>query len=206
MHALLARRRVALADLEMLTEEFHEAYQATTGQWFGSDQFEVLDTPEQVTARYTHLVRAARTEVLHLAMPPYVATASAVPDRLNAQEAVIRKGVRFRARLRRRYLRRPLSLETARPGSEIGGEIRLSTGLPMKLVMFDGGRRHAAAFRRSRGGDAVGPLADPAHRALDSLRATLGRGTPWRGEGTAVTRPRNQRTRSLTAAGLRCFG
>ena len=187
MHALLARRRVALADLELLTEEFHEAYQATTGRWFGSDQFEVLDTPEQVTARYTHLVRAARTEVLHLAMPPYVATASAVPDRLNAQEAVIRKGVRFRSVYDAGTFDDPLSLETARRGSEIGGEIRLSTGLPMKLVMFDG----AAAFMPLRSGD---PEAATLLVHSPTLLYVLSilfeqlweRGTPWRGEGTSA--------------------
>jgi DNA-binding CsgD family transcriptional regulator len=184
MHALLARRRVALADLELLTEEFHEAYQATTGQWFGSDQFEVLETPEQVTARYTHLVRAARTEVLHLAMPPYVATASAVPDRLNAQEAVIRKGVRFRSVYDADTFDDPLSLETARRGSEIGGEIRLSTGLPMKLAMFDG----AAAFMPVRSGDPEAATLLVHSPTLLSVLTILfeqlwERGTPWRGEG-----------------------
>ena len=187
MHALLARRRVALADLELLTEEFHEAYQATTGQWFGSDQFEVLDTPEQVTARYTHLVQAARTEVLHLAMPPYVATASAVPDRLNAQAAVIRAGVRFRSVYDACTFGDPLSLETARRGSEIGGEIRLSTGLPMKLVMFDG----AAAFMPVRSGDPEAATLVVHSPTLLSVLSILfeqlwERGTPWRGEGAPV--------------------
>jgi DNA-binding CsgD family transcriptional regulator len=187
MHALLARRRVALAEIELLTEELHEAYHGTAGQRFGSDQFEVLDTQEQVTARYTHLVRAARSEVLHLAMPPYVAVASAVPDRLNAQEAVIRKGVRFRSVYDADTFGDPLSLETARRGDEIGGEIRLSTGLPMKLVMFDG----TAAFMPLRSDDPeAGTLLVHSPTLLYVLSILFEElwehGTPWRGDGTSA--------------------
>lgn len=138
LEALLARRRLALAEVEMAAERLHEAYTTAAGTRFGSDQFEILDTPARLTARYTHLLRAARSEVLHLAMPPYVAEASEVPERLEAQAAVIREGVRFRSVYDADTFHDVLSLETARRGDRIGGEIRLSSNLPMKLVMFDG--------------------------------------------------------------------
>ena len=70
---LLARRREELSHLETHAERLHEVYISVTSQRFASDQFEILDTEERVTARYAHLLRAARHEVLHLVMPPYVA-------------------------------------------------------------------------------------------------------------------------------------
>jgi DNA-binding CsgD family transcriptional regulator len=46
--------------------------------------------------------------------------------------------VRFRSVYDSDTLTDEVSLETARRGVEIGGQVRLSSGLPMKLVLFDG--------------------------------------------------------------------
>jgi DNA-binding CsgD family transcriptional regulator len=137
IQALLSRRRLALAEIEVLSEGLQEAYNSSAERRLASDQFEILETPDRVTARYTHLLRAARSQVLHLAMPPYVADSSEVDDRLDAQAVVIGKGVRFRSVYDADTFDDALSLMTARRGNEIGGETRLSSGLPMKLVMFD---------------------------------------------------------------------
>lgn len=136
--SLLARRREELARVEMLAERLHDAYSSTSHQRFASDQFEILDTKRRVTARYTHLLQTSRHEVLHLVMPPYVTVLEATPHRLNIQAAAIRRGVRFRSIYDSDTFTDDMSLYTAQEGVAIGGEIRLSGGLPMKLVLFDG--------------------------------------------------------------------
>lgn len=190
LQALLARRRLALAEVEVLSERLHEAYSSSAGHRFASDQFEILDTTARVTARYTHLLRAARSEVLHLAMPPYVADSSEVPDRLDAQADVIRKGVRFRSVYDADTFDDALSLTTARRGDEIGGEIRLSSGLPMKLVMFDG----AAAIMPLRSDDpAAGSLLVHSPTLLYVLSILFEElwehGVPWKSDGTGAAAP-----------------
>lgn len=124
--------------MEMLAERLHDAYSSTSHQRFASDQFEILDTKRRVTARYTHLLQTSRHEVLHLVMPPYVTVLEATPHRLNIQAAAIRRGVRFRSIYDSDTFTDDMSLYTAQQGVAIGGEIRLSGGLPMKLVLFDG--------------------------------------------------------------------
>jgi DNA-binding CsgD family transcriptional regulator len=136
--SLLARRREELARVEMFAERLHDAYSSASHHRFASDQFEILDTEKRVTARYTHLLRASRHEVLHLVMPPYVAALDAVPHRMSTQAAAIRGGVRFRSVYDSDTFTDDVSLETARQGIAMGGEVRLSSGLPMKLVLFDG--------------------------------------------------------------------
>lgn len=190
IHALLSRRRLALAEIEVLSERLQEAYNSSASHRFPSDQFEILDTPGQVTGRYTHLLRAARSEVLHLAMPPYVADSSEVPDRLDAQATVIRKGVRFRSVYDADTFDDALSLMTARRGDEIGGEIRLSSGLPMKLVMFDA----TAAIMPLRSDDpAAGSLLVHSPTLLYVLSILFEElwehSLPWKSDGTGAALP-----------------
>jgi DNA-binding CsgD family transcriptional regulator len=187
IQALLSRRRLELAEIEVLSEHLQEAYNSSAGRRFASDQFEILNTPDQVTARYTHLLRAARSEVLHLAMPPYVADSSEVSDRLDAQATVIRNGVRFRSVYDSDTFDDALSLITARRGDEIGGEIRLSSGLPMKLVMFD----DTAAIMPLRSDDpTAGSLLVHSPTLLYALSVLFEElwehGVPWKSDGTGA--------------------
>jgi DNA-binding CsgD family transcriptional regulator/sugar-specific transcriptional regulator TrmB len=190
IQALLSRRRLGLAEIEVLSERLQEAYNSSADRRFASDQFEILETPDRVTARYTHLVRAARSEVLHLAMPPYVAVSSEVSERMDAQAAVIRKGVRFRSVYDADTFDDKLSLTTARRGDEIGGEIRLSSGLPMKLVMFDA----RAAIMPLRSDDpAAGSLLVHSPTLLYVLSILFEElwehGIPWKSDGTGAAAP-----------------
>lgn len=184
--AMLARRRTRLAELEMYADQLHEVYNSTANHRFASDQFEVLDTPQRVSARYTHLLGTARVEVLHLAMPPYIAaTASDSPVGLETQEVVIRQGVRFRSVYDADTFGDFLSLETARRGDQMGGEIRLSSGLPMKLVMFDA----AAAIMPLRTDDpSAGSLLVYSPTLLQVLSALFEKlwehAIPWTSDGT----------------------
>lgn len=136
MEALLQRRRAQLATIELQAERLQEEYAVHLDRRFASDQFEVLDTPERVTARYEHLLRSARHEVLHLVMPPAVAT-SAHPDRMADQARAAAIGVQFRAVYDAATFAEDITLATAQDG-QVFGEIRLSQSLPMKLVLFDG--------------------------------------------------------------------
>ncbi|MGW7244543.1 helix-turn-helix domain-containing protein [Streptomyces sp. NPDC054804] len=68
--ALLARKRQELAKAELYAEQLHEVYSATPGRQIASDLFEVVESDEQVGARYVHLLRSSRYEVLHFAKPP----------------------------------------------------------------------------------------------------------------------------------------
>ncbi len=183
--AMLARRRTRLAELQLYAEQLHEAYNSTAEHRFASDQFEVLDTPQRVSARYIHLLGTARTEVLHLAMPPYVAaTADESPVGLETQEAVIGQGVRFRSVYDADTFSDFLSLETARRGDLMGGEIRLFTGLPMKLVMFDA---EAAIIPLRANDPAAGSLLVYSPTLLQVLSALFeqlwGQGIPWTSSG-----------------------
>lgn len=185
--AMLARRRIRLAELEMYAEQLHELYNSTANHRFASDQFEILDTPQRVSARYTHLLGTARVEVLHLAMPPYVAAAaSKSPVGLETQEVAIRQGVRFRSVYDADTFDDFLSVETARRGDQMGGEVRLSTGVPMKLVIFDA----ASAIMPLRTDDpASGSLLVYSPTLLQVLSALFEQlwehAIPWTSEGAA---------------------
>ncbi|MEV6995646.1 HTH domain-containing protein [Streptomyces sp. NPDC093228] len=185
--SLLARRREELASLETHAELLHEVHISVTNHRFASDQFEILDTEERVTAHYAHHLRAARHEVLHLVMPPYVAAVDGVPDRLAVQAAAIRAGVGFRSVYDSDTLTDEVSLETARRGVEIGGEVRLSSGLPMKLVIFDG---TTAIMPLRRDDAAAGSLLVHSPTLLHVLAALFeslwGHGVPWGQEGRPV--------------------
>jgi DNA-binding CsgD family transcriptional regulator/sugar-specific transcriptional regulator TrmB len=137
LHALMARRQAGLAAIELRAERLQERYSAHLDRRFASDQFEVLDTAERVTVRYEHLVRSARREVLHLVMPPYVTTFEQLPDRISAQAQTAARGVRFRSLYDAHTIDDELSVMTARRGESFGELARLSSGLPMKLAIFD---------------------------------------------------------------------
>ncbi|MFJ9346418.1 LuxR C-terminal-related transcriptional regulator [Streptomyces sp. NPDC101237] len=185
--SLLARRREELASLETHAELLHAMYISATDHRFASDQFEILDTEERVTARYAHQLRAARHEVLHLVMPPYVAAVDGVPDRLAVQAAAIRAGVRFRSVYDSDTLTDEISLETVRRGVEIGGEVRLSSDLPMKLVLFDGS---TAIMPLRRDDAAAGSLLVHSPTLLHVLTALFeslwAHGVPWGQEDRPV--------------------
>ncbi|MGH3447641.1 MAG: helix-turn-helix transcriptional regulator [Nocardioidaceae bacterium] len=190
IEAMLARRRTRLAELEVYSEQLHKAYNSTADHRFAVDQFEVLDTPQRVSARYTHLLGTARVEVLHLAMPPYVAAAPGdSPVGLETQEVVIRQGVRFRSVYDADTFDDFLSLETAQAGDHMGGEIRLFSGLPMKLVMFDA---RAAIIPVSTSDPVAGSLLVYSPTLLQVLAALFEdlweQAVPWASDAVTSTR------------------
>ncbi|MFG2358743.1 LuxR C-terminal-related transcriptional regulator [Streptomyces sp. NPDC048521] len=139
--ALLARRRAELARAEALVERLHETYEAISGPRT-AHLVEVLEREEEVSARYGQLLKGSAAEVLHLAKPPYVTG----PD-MSAGDLGVADGVRMRSVYETEAFTDSVSLETALRGTAEGGELRLASRLPVKLVVFD----RAAALLPVRG-------------------------------------------------------
>ncbi|GAA0484442.1 hypothetical protein Ade02nite_87610 [Paractinoplanes deccanensis] len=139
--ALLARRRAELARVEAVVERLSEAHEAVSGP-SATDMVEVLRSEDEVPARYRQLLLGSSFEVLHLAKPPYVTGGSA-----SAEAAGMTPGVRMRSVYETDGFTDAVSLMTALRGSTRGGELRLTSQIPVKLVVFD----RAAALLPIRG-------------------------------------------------------
>jgi DNA-binding CsgD family transcriptional regulator/sugar-specific transcriptional regulator TrmB len=165
--ALLARKRQELAKAELYAEQLHEVYHSAPGRQIASDLFEVVESDEQVGARYAHLLRSSRHEVLHFAKPPYVTSRITPADASTAAGATVRAGVRLRSVYDSDGIGDDGCLETALRGAA-EGELRLLSGLPMKLVIFDA----AAAIMPLRKDDpAAGSLVVHSSTLLEVLTA-----------------------------------
>jgi DNA-binding CsgD family transcriptional regulator len=139
--ALLARRRAELAQVEDLVERLYEAHEAASGPR-ASDMVEVLKSEEEVPARYRQLLADSSFEVLHLAKPPYVSAGPA-----SAGPVGVTPGVRLRSVYETDGFTDEVSLRTAVRGMGQGGKMRLTSQIPVKLVIFD----RAAALLPIRG-------------------------------------------------------
>jgi DNA-binding CsgD family transcriptional regulator len=129
--ALLARRRAELARVEDLVERLYETHEAVSGPR-AADVVEVLRSEDEVPARYRQLLTDCSFEVLHLAKPPYVTGASASAGALG-----VSPGVRMRSVYETDGFTDAVSLRTARRGTGQGGTLRLTSRIPVKLVIFD---------------------------------------------------------------------
>ncbi|MFE9445164.1 LuxR C-terminal-related transcriptional regulator [Streptomyces sp. NPDC006602] len=140
--SLLARRRAELAQAELYMEQLHEIYDVAARPQT-PHLMEVLEDNEEVAARYAHLLKGSTHEVLHLAKPPYVTGPADASDHADASGHVdgaqpeFREGIRLRSVYDTEGFTDTVSLETALRGSAGGGEFRLSSRLPLKLVLFD---------------------------------------------------------------------
>ncbi|MEW2514604.1 helix-turn-helix transcriptional regulator [Streptomyces sp. NPDC046870] len=139
--ALLARRRAELARAEALVERLHETYEEVSAPRT-AHLVEALEHEEEVSARYAQLLKGSSVEVLHLAKPPYVTGQHAA-----ARDLGVADGVRMRSVYETDGFTDAVSLETALRGTAEGGQLRLASRLPVKLVVFD----RAAALLPVRG-------------------------------------------------------
>jgi DNA-binding CsgD family transcriptional regulator len=129
--ALLAQRRAELARVEDLVERLSEVHEAVSGPR-ATDVVEVLKGEDEVPARYRQLLMASTSEVLHLAKPPYVTGAAAAAGAVG-----VTPGVRMRSVYETDGFTDAVSLMTALRGTGQGGELRLTSQIPVKLVIFD---------------------------------------------------------------------
>ncbi len=134
--SLLARRRAELAQAELYMEQLHEIYDFVARPQ-APHLVEVLEDNEEVTARYAHLLKSSTHEVLHLAKPPYVTGPGGAAGHGDAAQPEFREGTRLRSVYDTEGFTDTVSLETALRGGARGGEFRLSSRLPVKLVLFD---------------------------------------------------------------------
>ncbi|WP_305787883.1 helix-turn-helix domain-containing protein [Symbioplanes lichenis] len=139
--ALLARRRAELAQVEDLVERLYETHEAMSGPRAG-DMVEVLTSEDEVPARYRQLLADSTYEVLHLAKPPYVTGAPA-----SGPAVTVTPGVHMRSVYETGGFTDAVSLTTALRGAGQGGELRLTSQIPVKLVIVD----RAAALLPLRG-------------------------------------------------------
>ncbi|SDS81369.1 regulatory protein, luxR family [Actinoplanes derwentensis] len=137
--ALLARQRAELARAEDLVERLFETHEAVSGPR-STGVVEVLSNADEVPARYRQLLTESSSEVLHLAKPPYVTSAS-------AETVAVAPEVRMRSVYETDGLTDAVSLMTALRGTGQGGKMRLTSQIPVKLVIFD----RAAALLPIRG-------------------------------------------------------
>lgn len=135
--SLLARRRGELARAELHMEQLHEIYHSASRPQ-APHLVEVLEHAEEVGARYAHLLKGSTREVLHLAKPPYVTGPEDAAGRAQSVPApAVREGVRLRSVYETEGFTDTVSLETALRGTAGGGQLRLSSRLPIKLALFD---------------------------------------------------------------------
>lgn len=133
---LLARKRRELAQAELYMEQLNEIYQSRPLQQ-AAQLVEVLEHQEEVSARYGYLLKGSTREVLHLSKPPYVSGSAQTSDRAGSAQPAVQPGVRLRSVYDTEGFTDAVSLETALRGTANGGEFRLSSPLPIKLVVFD---------------------------------------------------------------------
>lgn len=132
---LLARRRAELAGWEQQIDALEAEYWRASSRRPITGSVEYVSGTEQVGAVYAQLLSSARHEVLHLAKPPYVvaevgAVRTTADDGLDA-------GVEMRSVYDVSGFDDPVSLWTAETGTGHGGQSRLATGVPLKLVLVD---------------------------------------------------------------------
>jgi DNA-binding CsgD family transcriptional regulator len=129
--ALLARRRAELAHVEDLVERLYEAHEAVSRPR-ATDMVEVLTSEAVVPERYRQLLTESSFEVLHLARPPYVTDTSASTGAVG-----VTPGVRMRSVYETDGFTDAVSFRTAQRGTGQGGKLRLTSRIPVKLVIFD---------------------------------------------------------------------
>ncbi|MQY14814.1 hypothetical protein SRB5_49900 [Streptomyces sp. RB5] len=160
--AVLGRRRAELARAEGLVERLQDMYETVSAPRTAR-LVEVLEREEEVAVRYAQLLKATSTELLHLAKPPYVTGPHGPADGFPVPD-----GLRMRSVYETDGFTNPLSLVTAERGMVLGGELRLASRLPMKLVVFD---RTAALLPMSVDRPAAGSLVVHSPALVTSLVA-----------------------------------
>jgi len=133
---LVAEHDQELGRIRRLTAELQEQYRDAVRGREAAQFVEVVTGQDQVNRYYLHLVQRARYGLDVLTKPPYLAGAG-VPQTLHAEDAGIRRGVRFRAVYDGDALDEENTLAIARQSIEFGEEARAIGGLPFKLAIVD---------------------------------------------------------------------
>jgi hypothetical protein len=133
--ALVRDRRHALDRLEDASYELSRVFAAGLVRTDPQRLFEVVEGSAATASRINELLGSARKEVAGIDSPPYVAPSSAhVSD---AELALLRRGVRFRALYAGEVLDEPALVARIQWMVESGEEARVLPRVPMKLLVID---------------------------------------------------------------------
>ncbi len=136
-----ARRLRQDASLVQLTEalqKIHARGESTTGP---EEFVEIIKNPQQIMARATKLCVRAENHVLSFTRPPYVMRAPSEDDPEEVYDAAaeaVKRGVRFRAVYELPSEGDPVLMQVAEHCVRQGEEIRLTSYVPMKMIVGDG--------------------------------------------------------------------
>ena len=133
---LVSRRDEELDRVRLLAAELQGQFREASRNRRATEFVEVVHGQEQVNRYYLHLVQGARSGLDILTKPPYLAGAD-LPRTLHAEDAGIRRGVRWRSVYDGDALDDG-TLAIARQSIGFGEEARATSGLPFKLAIVDG--------------------------------------------------------------------
>lgn len=132
LNALLRQRQDELRQAERDVAALVEEYRSSD---LARDVIEVMTDVETVRRRFFQIQDAARHEVLSMVVP----NLTVVPHRQNtAEQAGMKRGVRYRALLDRRALTAPNMQADVRESLAWGQQIRVVDAVPVKMMVVDG--------------------------------------------------------------------
>ncbi|GAB3347301.1 hypothetical protein GCM10027452_18090 [Micromonospora halotolerans] len=133
--ALVRDRRHALDRLEAASYELSRVFAAGLMRTEPRRLFEVVEGRTATASRIYDLLGSARTEVVGIDSPPYVAPSSThVSD---AELGLLRRGVRFRSLYASQVLDEPALVARIQWMVDNGEEARTLPQVPMKLLVVD---------------------------------------------------------------------
>ncbi|MFD0786403.1 hypothetical protein ACFQZ8_21090, partial [Micromonospora azadirachtae] len=133
--ALVRDRRHALDRLEAASYELSRVFTAGLMRTEPQRLFEVVEGRAATASRIHDLLGSARTEVVGIDTPPYVAPSSThVSD---AELGLLRRGVRFRSLYASQVLDEPALVARIQWMVDNGEEARTLPQVPMKLLVVD---------------------------------------------------------------------
>jgi sugar-specific transcriptional regulator TrmB/DNA-binding CsgD family transcriptional regulator len=133
LEVLVRSRERQLQQVRVLAEGLMDRFRAGRGSIRPEEIVEVVTTREATVQRWHQLQRAAEHEVRAFDRPPYVDGGLTNDDEFEA----LRQGVRFRCVYDRTGLDLPGRLDVIQRFVAAGEEIRVTTGVPVKMFVAD---------------------------------------------------------------------
>lgn len=163
LRAMLVQRRDELRRTELAVSELTELYRRNSGGRAVSDLVEVVTGAGATRQRFEQLQRGAEREVLaFVTRSPAVTTA----EENLAEDAAVRRGVRYRVIIERALLSQRDGLRRAELAAAQGEEVAVLDSLPMKLVVAD---RATALVPLTAAGREPGAIVVHSSGLLDAL-------------------------------------
>jgi sugar-specific transcriptional regulator TrmB/DNA-binding CsgD family transcriptional regulator len=131
--ALVLRQQAELERTRVAASQLLERYRAGSAHDAPVELVEVLTGRDAVVRRFEQFQQAAQKDILVFDRPPYALDPAVNPDELE----LLRRGVRARVIYDSQALRMKGQPDILRTVVAAGEEARVTSGLPMKLVIVD---------------------------------------------------------------------